>query len=566
VVEARIAAAAGSVIRATGDLELGDAAVFDGFVSSGTLEAASHEVTLHDRLMAVLGASTVLGDSHGEGTLHAPSGLAVLPGSTFSGWGTVNGAARLYGTVVGTGPSDDDGLRFVGDVSGTGVFTGRVRFAGRFDPSGEMDVVNLGEEVMFEPTSRLVVQYNGSIAGVGYDLFNFAGHVELGGTIEVIANSALPVGHFARVLAFGSARGQFDEFVGFDLGNGKWLQPVVDDAGVTLKVVSAPFVMGRHVFYNNSSFDGRSPAASAADDAAVAFDKRALLPGQAATFANHTSYVRGINGVMIDIAGLTGTPTASDFLLTVGNSEDPSLWSTAPAPAQITVRAGAGIAGAHRVTLVWPDNAIANQWLRVVVLPTTRTGLTSPDMFYFGNAIGDTGDNLNFALVDIADELQVQRNQTNFLTPAAVDNPYDFNRDGSVSTADQLIVRRNPTSFASALRLITAPSSATAAALGSSQTEITLPIVTSPLASALTTGEEVSDKGLATRASGALATIQDERLWAEVSDDDSESLFATLEEIGEDGELPTANVSDWDLAWAELADDEVVLQSVRPGP
>ncbi|MEX0936422.1 MAG: VCBS repeat-containing protein [Pirellulales bacterium] len=559
VVEARIAAAAGSLIRATGDLELGDAALFNGFVSSGTLDAASHAVTLHDRIVAVLGANTVLGDDHGEGTLHAPSGLAVMSGNTLSGWGTVNGAASLHGTAIGTGPSDDGpsngGLRFVGDVNGTGAFSGRVRFAGRFDPSSEMDVANLGEEVIFEPTSRLVVQYNGSIAGFGYDLFNISGHVELGGTIEVVANSALPVGHSARIMAFGSARGQFDAFVGFDLGNGKWLQPVVDDAGLTLKVVSVPYVMGRHIFYNNSSFDGQNLAAGAADDAAVAFDKRALLPGQTATFANYTSYVRGINGVMIDIAGLAGTPTASDFLLTVGNSEDPSLWSTAPAPSQITVRAGAGTAGAHRVTLVWPDNAIEKQWLRVVVLPTTRTGLTSPDIFYFGNAIGDTGGNPYLAAVDPSDELQTRQNPTSFLDPAAVDNPYDVNRDGHVSPADQLIVRRNATSFVSALRLITAPSSATAAALGPSRTETTLPIDTSPLASASTSGDDVSDEGLAMRASGALTTIRDERLWAEISDGDSVLNLATLEEIGEAGELPAANESDWDLAWAELADD-----------
>ncbi|HZN68098.1 MAG TPA: hypothetical protein VFB66_22625, partial [Tepidisphaeraceae bacterium] len=37
-------------------------------------------------------------------------------------------------------------------------------------------------------------------------------------------------------------------------------------------------VAGRHVFYNNSAYDGGSPAADARDDGAVAPDKRALLP------------------------------------------------------------------------------------------------------------------------------------------------------------------------------------------------------------------------------------------------------------------------------------------------
>ena len=63
------------------------------------------------------------------------------------------------------------------------------------------------------------------------------------------------------------------------------------------------------------SFDGNDPAANAADDAAIATDKTALLPGQTATFANYTSYSRGINGIMVDIAGLPGNVTANDFVV-----------------------------------------------------------------------------------------------------------------------------------------------------------------------------------------------------------------------------------------------------------
>ncbi|HYW79673.1 MAG TPA: lamin tail domain-containing protein, partial [Thermoguttaceae bacterium] len=44
-------------------------------------------------------------------------------------------------------------------------------------------------------------------------------------------------------------------------------------------------VIGRHVFYNNSQFDGLDAAANAADDAAIATDKQALLAGEVATSA-----------------------------------------------------------------------------------------------------------------------------------------------------------------------------------------------------------------------------------------------------------------------------------------
>jgi hypothetical protein len=88
-------------------------------------------------------------------------------------------------------------------------------------------------------------------------------------------------------------------------------------------------VVGRYVYYNNSRFDGG--ANGAADDAAVATDKQALLPGQTATFANYTSFSRGINGVMIDASGLLADLTAADFKLQVGNSDDPASWAAAPA-------------------------------------------------------------------------------------------------------------------------------------------------------------------------------------------------------------------------------------------
>ncbi len=81
-------------------------------------------------------------------------------------------------------------------------------------------------------------------------------------------------------------------------------------------------VVGRYIFYGDSAFDGNIPAPND-DDTAIATDKTALLPGQTATFANITSYNKGINGVMIDIAGLSGTPTASDFAFSVGNDNNP---------------------------------------------------------------------------------------------------------------------------------------------------------------------------------------------------------------------------------------------------
>jgi len=224
-------------------------------------------------------------------------------------------------------------------------------------------------------------------------------------------------------------------------------------------------VVGRYVFYNNSSFDGHDPQPGRQDDAAVADDKTALLPGRTATFANYTSYVRGINGVMIDVAGLAAVPTAADFEFRVGNDsdvrvgsdDDPDRWQYAPEPGSITIRPGDGIGGSDRLTIIWGDNAIQGQWLQVTLRATESTALPSDDVFYFGNAAGDSGNSQTDAKVDAADLLLARNNPRNLLHAAAIDFPYDYNRDARVNVADMLIARVNQTHVLDALRLIAAP-------------------------------------------------------------------------------------------------------------
>ncbi|MBN2475534.1 MAG: VCBS repeat-containing protein [Pirellulales bacterium] len=216
-------------------------------------------------------------------------------------------------------------------------------------------------------------------------------------------------------------------------------------------------VFGRHVFYNNCRFDGNDSAAGPEDDQAIAFDKLALMPGQTAGFANYTSYSRGINGLMVDIAGLTDTPTASDFLLKVGNSSDPLAWQDAPQPQSISVRPGAGFGGSDRVTLLWNDYAIQKQWLQVTVLATVRTGLDAADVFYFGNAVAEAGNSTADAKVNATDMLLARNNPRAFLNPAPIDFLYDYNRDARVNATDMLLARNNQTHFLNALRLIEAP-------------------------------------------------------------------------------------------------------------
>lgn len=205
-------------------------------------------------------------------------------------------------------------------------------------------------------------------------------------------------------------------------------------------------VVARKVFYNNSLFDGNNVAANNADDGAIATDKVPLLPGQgASTLANFTSYTKGINGIMVDIAGLSGTPTAADFGFVQGNSFNANNWTAVSAQASVLVRPGAGVNGSTRVEITWPDGSIRNQWLQVVVQADGNTGLSVPDVFYFGNLTGYSGANAPGSIftVTAAEQTAVQGDPHSVLNPALVTNPHDYNRDGRVDAIDVLSARYN---------------------------------------------------------------------------------------------------------------------------
>jgi hypothetical protein len=219
--------------------------------------------------------------------------------------------------------------------------------------------------------------------------------------------------------------------------------PVAGDAADSWTVLPPPAkVVARHVFYGGSAFTRTAAAGSAPnrDDAAIATDKVALLPGVKATFANYTSYPAGINGVMVDIAGLGAGLTATDFAVRVGSTLDAARWATGARPTSVSVRPGAGANGSDRVTLVWPDGAVRGEWMQLPVLPTAATRLAAPDVFYFGNLPGETGDDAASAVVDAGDVVLTRKAIGAGAAP--ITSRYDFDRNGRVDARDMAIVRR----------------------------------------------------------------------------------------------------------------------------
>ena len=203
-------------------------------------------------------------------------------------------------------------------------------------------------------------------------------------------------------------------------------------------------LVDRLLFYNNSGFDFFNPAISFRDHDAVATDKRALLPdGSLADSSNISSYSRGINGIMIDLAGSHPNITAADFTFRVGTSNNPGSWALAPAPQAVVVLPAQGLGGADRVAINWADGAIKNTYLQVVVAANANTGLASPDEFYFGNRVGDTFQHTPSAafVTTVADEIAVRN------TPPASGQPVtsalDFDKNGGINVNDQIIARNN---------------------------------------------------------------------------------------------------------------------------
>jgi hypothetical protein len=222
----------------------------------------------------------------------------------------------------------------------------------------------------------------------------------------------------------------------------------------SFQVQGPPAVVGRYVFYNNSSYDGLDPAAAPTDDAALATDKTALLPGQTATFANYTSYDKGINGVMVDLANKPLGTVISTADFSFATSTDGVNWAPAAALPTILDRPGAGANGADRIEIVFPDGSISNQWLRVTVLATANTGLASPDVFYFGNLVGDANGNGSVSVADVGLTKSLVGQSTDVTSPA------DFNRSGQITVADVAIAKVNA---GNTLPMFTAPPAAATA-------------------------------------------------------------------------------------------------------
>ena len=124
-------------------------------------------------------------------------------------------------------------------------------------------------------------------------------------------------------------------------------------------------------------------------------------------------------------------------------------WQPGPAPTNVWVRAKEG-----RIAITWADAAITKKWLEVRLKANDRTGLLQDDVFYFGNAVGESGDSANNTLVNDADVSGARNNPHDPSNPALINDAFDYNRDSLVNDADEAVARENATDPATSLVLL----------------------------------------------------------------------------------------------------------------
>ncbi len=214
-------------------------------------------------------------------------------------------------------------------------------------------------------------------------------------------------------------------------------------------------VLGNRLFYNNSKYDGNTGVINANDDLAIASDKAGYNGAGTATFANVSSFNKGITGIMVDLQSGLGTHSAinltsgdltfkvSPAVFVTTTYTQLSTGCTAPAPTAVSVRMGAGFGGSDRLEISWANGAIKNEWVEVNVHSGGNTGLSANDVFYFGSAIGDSGaaDTVLLAKTDGNDYNVAFNNIVGVTTP--VWNLADYTKDGKVDGSDATVAIGN---------------------------------------------------------------------------------------------------------------------------
>jgi hypothetical protein len=213
----RVAGERGALIEAGGALTMGDntsPAAPAGFNYAGELRTKQFTVTLQASAAVGLGNLTTMGFGGVPGTLNAANGFVVDFDEAVTGYGTINSIntlakrATINGNVQGS--SLVQPITLSGYVGGVGTFN-NVSFTGTYSPGFSPAITMVGN-IIFSPTSTLVMEIGGLSPGSEHDQIISSGQIGFDGTMQVsLINSFSPtLGQEFNLFDWVSTSGSFD--------------------------------------------------------------------------------------------------------------------------------------------------------------------------------------------------------------------------------------------------------------------------------------------------------------------------------------------------------------------
>jgi hypothetical protein len=242
IVDGPFGGVTGSLIRATGNLEIGTDQSSDGFRTDGRLETGVHTVTINDSNRATLGELTTLGSESQTGTLLAKHGLTVPFTGNIEGYGTVdttNGETTsiLLNNGSIAGKSSDEPITLTATVKGVGTMT-NVVLDGTFTP-GFSPTLSVNGDLVYGDRNTVEIELGGYLAGSGHDRIEHTSAFLDGKLVAKLIDGyqPRPGAMFEILKSLNDFTGSFDsiELPSFD--NGLRLEEIVDFRSISLETV-----------------------------------------------------------------------------------------------------------------------------------------------------------------------------------------------------------------------------------------------------------------------------------------------------------------------------------------
>ena len=194
--------------------------------------------------MAILGSQTNIGPGGSLTTLNgsqlgSKSSLDTTKTLTVTGSAMINGNFVNNGIVNGPTGSGQE-LKFTQAVQGAGSTTGNIEYAGSYQVGNSPDAVSV-QNVLFDRTSTLIMEFASDVPGSGYDQLDISGTATFNGTLDVdLLNGFSPSAGDIYHLFNGQTTGSFSQVVLPSLGNGlSWNTSDLDTNG-TISVTPEP--------------------------------------------------------------------------------------------------------------------------------------------------------------------------------------------------------------------------------------------------------------------------------------------------------------------------------------